>query len=58
MLIYAGRLDNEKRAYVLTEMFKQLPREMGASMVLMGDGKLSDTLQEEARGLPLSLIHI
>lgn len=54
LLIYAGRLDNEKRAYVLTEMFKQLPREMGAQMVLMGDGKLRDTLMEEARGLPIA----
>ncbi|MEP0191374.1 MAG: glycosyltransferase [Erythrobacter sp.] len=54
LLMYAGRLDNEKRAYVLTEMFKQLPREMGASMVLVGDGKLSETLQEEARGLPIA----
>ncbi|MEO0464728.1 MAG: glycosyltransferase [Pseudomonadota bacterium] len=54
LLIYAGRLDNEKRAYVLTEMFKQLPRELGAQMVLMGDGKLSDTLKEEAKGLPIA----
>jgi len=53
LLIYAGRLDNEKRAYVLTEMFKQLPRELGAQMVLMGDGKLRETLMEEARGLPI-----
>ncbi|MEM6856605.1 MAG: glycosyltransferase [Pseudomonadota bacterium] len=54
LLIYAGRLDNEKRAYVLTEMFKQLPRELGAQMVLMGDGKLRETLQEEAKGLPIA----
>lgn len=54
LLIYAGRLDNEKRAYVLVEMFKQLPRELGAAMVLMGDGKLRDTLMEEARGLPIA----
>lgn len=54
LLIYAGRLDNEKRAYVLVEMFKQLPREMGAAMVLMGDGKLRDVLMEEARGLPIA----
>lgn len=54
LLIYAGRLDNEKRAYVLIEMFKQLPREMGAAMVLMGDGKLRETLMEEARGLPIA----
>jgi alpha-1,6-mannosyltransferase len=54
LLIYAGRLDNEKRAYVLVEMFKQLPRAMGATMVLMGDGKLRDVLMEEARGLPIA----
>lgn len=54
LLIYAGRLDNEKRAYVLVEMFKQLPREMRASMVLMGDGKLREVLMEEARGLPVA----
>jgi alpha-1,6-mannosyltransferase len=54
LLIYAGRLDHEKRAYVLVEMFKHLPREMGAAMVLMGDGKLRDVLMEEARGLPIA----
>ncbi|MFW5634481.1 MAG: glycosyltransferase [Erythrobacter sp.] len=54
LLIYAGRLDNEKRAYVLTEMFKQLPRDLGAALVLMGDGKLRDTLMEEAKGLPIA----
>jgi alpha-1,6-mannosyltransferase len=54
LLIYAGRLDNEKRAYVLVEMFKQLPRELGAAMVLMGDGKLRDVLIDEAKGLPIA----
>lgn len=54
LLIYAGRLDNEKRAYVLVEMFKHLPRAMGASMVLIGDGKLRETLMDEARGLPIA----
>jgi alpha-1,6-mannosyltransferase len=54
LLIYAGRLDNEKRAYVLVEMFKQLPRSLGAAMVLMGDGKLRDVLIDEAKGLPIA----
>jgi alpha-1,6-mannosyltransferase len=54
LLIYAGRLDNEKRAYVLVEMFKQLPRDLGAAMVLMGEGKLRAVLMEEARGLPIA----
>lgn len=54
LLIYAGRLDNEKRAYVLVEMFKHLPADLGAAMVLMGDGKLRAPLMEEARGLPIA----
>lgn len=54
LLIYMGRLDNEKRAYVLTKMFKQLPPELGAQMVLIGDGKLRDTLIDEAKGLPIA----
>jgi alpha-1,6-mannosyltransferase len=54
LLIYAGRLDNEKRAYVLVEMFKQLPRSLGAAMVLMGDGKLREVLMDEAKGLPIA----
>lgn len=54
LLIYAGRLDNEKRANVLVEMFKRLPRELGAVMVLMGEGKLREVLMEEAKGLPIA----
>ena len=42
------------RASVRVEMFKQLPRARGASMVLMGDGKLREVLMEEARGLPIA----
>ena len=54
LLIYAGRLDNEKRAYVLTEMFKHLPPEFGAQMVLLGDGKLREKLKWQARNLPIA----
>lgn len=54
LLIYAGRIDNEKRADLLVNMFKALPRELGAVMVLLGDGKLRAQLQEEARGLPIA----
>lgn len=54
LLIYAGRIDNEKRADMLVNMFKALPDELNASMVLMGDGKLRDQLREEARGLPIA----
>lgn len=54
LLIYAGRLDNEKRAYTLVEMFKNLPPELGAAMVLLGEGKLRDSLIEQAQGLPIA----
>ena len=55
LLIYAGRLDNEKRADKLVAMFKRLPADLGAAMVLIGDGKLRDRLVEDARGLPIAL---
>ncbi|OYX62132.1 MAG: glycosyl transferase family 1 [Novosphingobium sp. 32-60-15] len=50
LLVYAGRLDNEKRAYRLLEMFKRLPSSLDAGLVLIGDGKLRDTLEEHSRG--------
>lgn len=53
LLIYAGRIDNEKRADMLVAMFKALPQELDAAMVLLGDGKLRAQLQGEARGLPI-----
>jgi alpha-1,6-mannosyltransferase len=53
LLIYAGRIDNEKRADRLLAMFRHLPPELGASMVLVGDGKLRGCLIEAARGLPV-----
>jgi alpha-1,6-mannosyltransferase len=55
LLVYAGRLDNEKRADRLMAMFRALPADLGASMILIGDGKLRDPLAEAARGLPVVL---
>jgi len=54
LLVYAGRVDNEKRADRLVAMFKQLPRDLDAAMVMIGDGKLMDRLKAEARGLPVA----
>lgn len=54
LLAYAGRIDNEKRADRLIAMFRKLPPELDAAMVLIGDGKLRAQLQEEARGLPIA----
>jgi alpha-1,6-mannosyltransferase len=54
LLVYAGRVDNEKRADRLIDMFKKLPRDLGAAMVMIGDGKLMERLQGEAAGLPIA----
>ncbi|THD35306.1 MAG: glycosyltransferase [Sphingomonas sp.] len=54
LLIYAGRIDNEKRADRLIAMFKKLPADLDAAMVMMGDGKLMARLQAEAKGLPIA----
>ncbi len=55
LLIYAGRIDNEKRAAVLAQMFKQLPSELGASLVMYGDGKLREQLMAETAGMPIAM---
>jgi len=54
LLVYAGRVDNEKRADRLVAMFKQLPRDLDAAMVMIGDGKLMDRLKAQAAGLPIA----
>jgi len=55
LLIYAGRIDNEKRAATLVEMLRRLPRDLGAALVMYGDGKLRAPLLAEAAGLPVAL---
>lgn len=55
LLTYAGRLDNEKRADRLVEMFRRLPPAMGASLLLLGDGKLRDRLIRETAGMDVAL---
>lgn len=54
LLVYAGRVDNEKRADRLIDMFRKLPTDLGAAMVMIGDGKLMGRLQAEAAGLPIA----
>jgi alpha-1,6-mannosyltransferase len=38
LLIYAGRLDSEKRPDVVVDAFKRLPESLGAALLLLGDG--------------------
>jgi alpha-1,6-mannosyltransferase len=54
LLVYAGRIDNEKRADRLIAMFRKLPRDLDAAMVMIGDGKLRARLEREAAGLPIA----
>ena len=44
LLIYVGRLDREKKAQVVVEAFRQLPQELGATLVLLGEGPLRETI--------------
>ncbi|MES2336569.1 MAG: glycosyltransferase [Pseudomonadota bacterium] len=55
LLIYAGRIDNEKRADRLVAMMRHLPRDLDAALVMIGDGKLRAPLIERTRGLPILL---
>ncbi|MES2902632.1 MAG: glycosyltransferase [Pseudomonadota bacterium] len=50
LLIYAGRLDAEKRAQAVVDAFALLPERLGAHLVLLGDGPLRE--QFLGRGLP------
>ena len=50
LLIYAGRLDGEKRAQAVVDAFALLPDSLGAHLVLLGDGPLREQFLD--RGLP------
>ena len=50
IIIYAGRVDQEKRAEVVVEAFLQLPAELKAFLVLIGDGSLRDGLAAQLAG--------
>jgi len=45
LLVYAGRLDGEKRAQLLADAFELLPRELNAHLLLIGDGPLRESIQ-------------
>jgi len=42
LLVYAGRLDGEKRPDVVVAAFKRLPESLGAALLLLGDGPYRD----------------
>jgi alpha-1,6-mannosyltransferase len=44
LLIYVGRLDREKKAQVVVDAFRRLPQDMGATLVLLGEGPLREQI--------------
>ena len=44
LLIYVGRLDREKKAQMVVEAFQRLPKELGAKLVLVGEGPLREAI--------------
>lgn len=51
LLIYAGRIDREKKARTVVEAFKRLPPAWGACLVMLGDGNDREALAHECEGL-------
>jgi alpha-1,6-mannosyltransferase len=45
LLIYVGRLDGEKKAQTVVDAFQRLPKELGAKLVLLGEGPLREEIQ-------------
>jgi len=45
LLVYAGRLDAERRPETLLRMMHHLPRELGARLVFMGEGRGNDRMR-------------
>jgi alpha-1,6-mannosyltransferase len=44
LLIYVGRLDKERRAQIVVDAFRKLPKSLKARLVLIGDGPLRDAI--------------
>lgn len=55
LLVYAGRIDNEKRAGRLVAMMRELPDGFGAALLMLGDGKLLEALRGETEGMRVSM---
>ncbi len=55
LLVYAGRIDHEKRADLVADAFQRLPSSLGASLLMVGDGKLREPLIEKLSGLDVAM---
>lgn len=48
LLVYAGRLDSEKKAQLVVDAFRLLPPDLGAHLLLIGDGPLRESIAASA----------
>lgn len=48
LLLYVGRLDQEKRVHILMEAFQQIPRPHHFHLLLIGDGPMKEQLVKDA----------
>lgn len=46
LLVYVGRMDRERRAQLVVDAFRMLPEELGARLVLVGEGPVRDRILE------------
>lgn len=44
LLIYAGRMDRERRAQLVVQAFARLPESLGARLVVIGEGPVRDAI--------------
>ncbi len=52
ILIYGGRLNEEKDAMLLLKAYKSLPDDSTTHLVILGEGPLRDDLEEGSQNLP------
>lgn len=51
LLIYAGRIDGEKKARLIVDAFRKLPPAWNTHLVMLGDGNERQALTQECAGL-------
>lgn len=51
LLIYVGRIDDEKRPDIIFEAFTKLPEEMNAALIMLGEGNYVENLHAQSKGL-------
>lgn len=49
LLVYAGRLHPEKKPHIVVEAFQRLPKELGAVLVLIGEGPQREQFAEAGK---------